>query len=106
MPRFNVGVTKTALLTLSNPTPDPQTYVAKVYLGVTQVAFGEVEVTVPANSQGVAPIRLTMPASKGTWPVFIDVKTPDGLLLAHLQASEPVEVWVEPAVTIGPITWE
>jgi len=106
MPQFNAGDTKTAIVTLDNPTVKEFTYDVVIYLDVTQVASSQlVSVTVPAGSTGNVPLSVTMPIMEGVFPVFLDIYY-GGALLEHYQASEDVTLVIIPDVVIGPIVWQ
>lgn len=104
-PTFEAGVTKTARVTLSNPTPKQFTYIVELYLGVTKVATsGAGQVTIPALGSVDATFTLVMPSVEGSYPPFLDVWH-EAELLKHYQAVEDVVIAISPAIDVGPIIW-
>lgn len=104
-PTFDCGSAKTAKARLTNPTAKQFTYTTELYLGVTKAATsGPGDITIAAGSYADALYQIVMPATEGTFDVYLDVWQA-GALLAHYKATEAVTTTIPPAIVVGPITW-
>ena len=103
MPTFDIGITKTASATLSNPTGKSFTYDCELYLGAAKEVSALASIAIAGGAQGQVTFPITMPSVEGDWPVFLDVYVA-GQLIAHYSAANVV-TYITPDVVVGPITW-
>jgi len=73
MPQFNIGETKTAKVTLSNPKSKSFAYNVALILGLPEVARAEKSISIAANQRGgiSLPDNICQPLSGHIWCIYL-----------------------------------
>ena len=105
MPQLNAGQTYTAKASMTNPTGSSFSYNAELYLGLPKVATsGMRSFTLAPGEVKTVSFPVTMPESKGTYPVYLDVFVGTELIAAFV--SDSVTTVILPEIVVGPVIWE
>jgi len=91
MPQFYAGETRTARVTMRNPTGKGFSYQAAVILGLPEIARSEQSFAIPSGEEKIIGFPLTIPSVAGTHPVHVHVSS-GGESLAIYRATEDVTI--------------
>ncbi len=91
MPQFKPGESKTAKVTMRNPTEKAFDYAGFIYMGTDLAVMSEVPFSLNAGQEKQVPFPVTMPAAPGTYPVHIGVFS-GGQNIALYRAVEDVVI--------------
>jgi len=73
MPEFYAGESKTARVTMRNPTNKFFSYTGALIIGLPEVARAEAAFSVPALGEKEVSFPIAMPSTAGTYPVYLYV---------------------------------
>jgi len=91
MPQFYAGETRTARVTMRNPTGKGFSYQAAVILGLPEIARSEQSFAIPSGEEKIIGFPLTIPSVAGTHPVHVHVSS-GGESLTIYRATEDVTI--------------
>lgn len=91
MPEFSPGVSKTAVVTMSNPTVGAFDYLAELYMGINLALMASNNFHLEAGEAKDINLLVTMPSEAGTYPVHIGVFS-NGVSIGLYKATEDVVI--------------
>jgi hypothetical protein len=91
MPQFSPGETRTAKVTMRNPTGKAFDYTGFLYMGTELTVMAEVSFHLEAGEEKQVDFSVTMPSVAGTYPVYIGVFS-GGQNIALYRATEDVVI--------------
>lgn len=103
MPEFQPGETKTAKVTMRNPTGKAFDYTGFLYMGAGLAVMSEASFRLEAGQEKQVSFPITMP-SVGTYPVHIGVFS-EGRNIALYKATEDVVISLVPFSYSAPRCW-
>ena len=91
MPQFSAGETRTAKVTMRNPTGKAFDYTGFLYMGTNLAVMAEVSFHLDAGQEKEVLFSVTMPSVAGTYPVYVGVFS-GGQNIALYKATEDVVI--------------
>lgn len=91
MPQFYTGETKTARVTMRNPTTREFSYAADLILGLPEAARFPASFNLPGGGEALVPFTVTLPQTAGSYPVHLCV-TSGGGEVGLFRAAEDIDV--------------
>lgn len=103
-PTFKPGTSHIAHARVTNPSSTTFTYTGDLYLG-DHVVSASASFTLTPGQTKTIDFTITMPGAEGAYKVYLDIYVGADLIAAYV-ATEDVIIEVEPAIDVGPISWD
>ena len=95
MPEFSPGESRTAIVTMSNPTAKAFDYVAELYMGTDLAIMAQTPFHLETEESKDISLPVIMPSNAGTYPVYIGVFS-DSQFIEPLYQAEDVVITAPP----------